>query len=530
MHQLVINTQERAISADINRLQKFLATDFSELFRYWLDVTSNGDVNAGVIVEPNTIETPLRADILGGLMVRPVQGATDLLVDPGVIMVMAPDAAPDESNYKYVHDVGVTSTGVIQIAAGGGGATRIDVVEVQINSVALVVTATRDIFNTSTGLFTATTVTKETSKQLTYRVRQGTAGGGFPGTVNGWLPICVASVPNTSTTNDTVTFWDVRPLVTSRVREMANISYDWPVALRNDFLIDDKTSAGQMRLTGQFRSAFGAYEMGGKLLRGTPGTDNAWCDLQDAANLAAGFSYSGTGWAYAYLVTPFGLPRWARYTDGPSGRVPRSPLGIVVVSATAPNHRTGKASAAIALPTSTGLGGSDSSAILVTAFRVLSGTPGGLICDGKTVWFRQNLEIIVNGSGISASGGTFTLTEGTHYPANAKAIYAQIVFSPTLAANTVAQGSACSLAVRLPGTTQDTALIVMAAPCLANTGALVTLTGPQSEMVRIPIPNQYPSVAGSGMVLDWVLGLFEVHGGTAPTLSSASLTIVGYDL
>lgn len=436
---MVINTQERALSVDINRLQRFKEQDLAELFRHMLDVyATSDDDQLGLMVEPNTVETPLRAEIINGLLVKPQAGSLNLLVDPGVAMVMAPDSATDESNYKYIRDEGVLTAGALAMGANASGSTRIDVIECRVNPTPSSVTDSRDIFNATTGLFAAATVTKEQRGRLEYRVRQGTPGSGFPANQSGWLPLCVASVPNGATTCDQMTFWDVRPLVkdretglVSRVRALPNIEH-------LQYAVDCETAAGQARMKGSAIAFYKGRMLGGRLRRGTPGTDEEYVDLEHADNLAQGFTITGSGYAYFYLLTPFGLPRWARYTTGPSGRVPRSPCGIMVVTNVAPQHLTNAPSAAINLPSSTGLGGSTTDGICVgTARQAGAGALDNLLASGKTILPDSTYTSSIAADSYDTTQAQFTMTEGTTYPAGAKEILVYVDFVYNVPANSV---------------------------------------------------------------------------------------------
>ena len=78
--EIVINTQERAISPDINRLQKFKGRDFAELLRYMLDAASNDDIDAGAnIIEVASSTSPLTGEIINGLQPTPQIGSTPCL-------------------------------------------------------------------------------------------------------------------------------------------------------------------------------------------------------------------------------------------------------------------------------------------------------------------------------------------------------------------------------------------------------------------------------------------------------------------
>lgn len=434
MKTLQINTQERAVSADINRLQKFKEKDVSELLRFMLDVHGSDDLDAGsVMATPSTLETPLRMEIINGLLVRPQLADFNLLVDAGVAMAMAPDAAADESNYKYVADPGVSTLGALTMSAGDPVDTRIDVIECRLDPTGYVATDNRDIFNPSTGLFVASSVTKEKASLLQYRVRQGTAGAGYPGAAAGWTPLMIASVPALAADNDAITFWDVRPLISDREFQ--------PFALTSD--LDDSfdvqgyvnnTSTGLVasgNLAGHATVKSGGRRLGGRLRRGSPGTDTNEIDLFDSANQATDFSLAADARYHVYLVTMFGLPRWARCNDAVVGdRLPRSPRGIPIATMIEPDSK-GNPIAPITLPAVFGFNGATTSTgKLIVAGQIYDATGDGRAPTATTLSGRwQNFgspytNSIIGVTQISSAGPAtthnITLTPGTHFPRNAR--------------------------------------------------------------------------------------------------------------
>lgn len=433
--QLVFNTQERAVSSDVNRLQSFAGANMAEVFRYLMNVTGTDDLDAGsVITEYTTLGTPLRAEILNGLLVKPQVGVLDLLVDPGVMFALAPDAAPDDSNYKLVKDPGVASTGLLAMTANPSGSARIDVIEVQVSSV-IVEVDSRDIFNPSTGTFVATSVTKARAATATFqgsasniRVRAGVAGSGFPGTVSGWLPLAVASLPAGTTTNDTITFWDVRPLVSDRAIGLSGLMLSRPVI--SSVLVNCIAGA---TTAGLVEAVLGGRRIGGRLRSGSTVVDADSIDVTIAANQeASGVTFVSARPWYVYLLTPFGLPRWARYTVT-APRLPRSPRGMPVVSVTAPDS-DGNPSAPIVLPATMGFNGASSAAGLAV---VAGGTVPGpirigfwtdglrtLLADAQTPGLGRPMEVAAAAFSVTAAVATarYNLTAGVNYPTNAREI------------------------------------------------------------------------------------------------------------
>jgi hypothetical protein len=536
---MVINTQERAISPDINRLQAFASKDRAELLRYLLDVTGSDDFDAGgVITEHTTLESPLRAEVINGLLVRPTGGNLVLAVDPGVLYAIAPDSGPDDSNYKFVEDPG-TSNGTLTMTANASGSTRIDVIECQLTPT-IVETDNRDIYDPTTGLFSATSVTKATQMLLTYRVRLGTPGSGFPGTASGWLPLAVATVPNGTTTNDAITFWDVRPLIWDREFAPTALRRSWPRQpyARYQGATSPITGASNYVVSGMLEVMFDGRRYGGEIRRGTPGTDAVSIDFEAAANLASGYSFPAANtMVFAYLVAPQGLPRWARYTDGPSGRVPRSPRGIIVVCGIAPNV-DGTPSTAIAMPDSTGFATTETNALCI--FMGLTETIGGHVTfypmesGGKVIAgvpYSPKSTHTISPTASSNSFATYLLTAGTHFPANAKRV--QLRFNASFTTDTTN-----------PQTWSPYAVAIW--PNGDTTSGHTVWTGPNENFTVFPVagtPNThvsnfdvwvtvsdvYPSGSNSTFTFQ-VEHDYNVQGAGAGSVSGQNLKVIGYEL
>jgi hypothetical protein len=429
--RLKINTQERAVSTDINRLQTFSGQDKAEMLRYALNVYGSDDLDAGgVLTEPNALETPLRAEIINGLMVSPGVASLAISILPGVLCALAPDAAVDESNYKYVRDP-VGSTGVLTMTANASGSTRIDVIECRVNPTEATVNDNRDIFDSTTGLFVATSVAKEIKGQLEYRVRLGTPAAGYPAAAAGWLPLAVASVPTATVTNDTITFWDVRPLLSDRADGGYNLTRDLPLVGNVQLSFDHETDTTKLLVRGSVNVVNQAgRRLGGRMRRGTPGTDAEYIDLKDAANQSG--TLGANDLAHFYLLTPFGLPRWAKYTNAPSARVPRSPRGIPVLTDVVAQHQRNVPASPITIPTSTGLVGTTSSATLVAiiptganAGDLYSGVVNDreqLFLVGPTNTANVALELIP-ATALAATQAYWDLTRDYNFPRAAKSLF-----------------------------------------------------------------------------------------------------------
>ena len=425
LKQLIVNPLERAISNDIMRAQSFSGAMLQELLRAALNTTIGADdANAGGLYIPNTTQgNPVSAQIYSGLLFAPSIGGTGATVSAGVVSLYDPDTSPstDDSQYKLVEDPG---TSLLSLTQNSSGSIRIDIIECsRVQPDNIIETDSRDIFNTVTGLFAAATVNKVSLAQLQYRIRTGAPGSGFPGTAQGWLPLAVASVPTGTTVWDTVTVWDVRPLISDNISVFSSL---WQTLPRRTKLLYSSSNNGSTNhiVNGVVELNFGTntpFRIGGNLRRGSPGTDASTIDFSDSSNQEASINLSGSGLAFYYLMLPFNLPRWARYTGFTSGsRIPRSPRGIPVLSRVAPEAVIGNPSGAITLPAVYGFNGAATgNAICYGATSFSSGVLGGQVTSaGKT-----NLALPLNGGFSSFNNttgkGLFTLTENSQFPAGA---------------------------------------------------------------------------------------------------------------
>lgn len=384
----VYNTRERLLSTDHNREQSFMADDTAEEYRKLLSTLTVRDASNSEEVETSgTVSDPLEGHILGGLMVDPQGGSDNLLVTPGVCYLVDPDgvtgssdpnpASPDDNEFKFVKSDGEQVLGTLQIADNPAGTIRIDVVECRRIPVNVDETDNRDIFDPSTGLFAATAVDKVVRSELEFRVRQGVAGAGFPGTVQGWMPLCVISVPALSSTPnvDNSTFWDVRPLVRDRVEPPFANTRLWSRSEQATAYCDDISAAAVSHpVSGFCEGELIGWRCGGTLRSGVPGTgDGDAIDILAAANQDGGVVLLGVPWTL-WALFPFGLVRWVRYNETGSPRRPGPFRGIPVISQVSTltlSHQT--PFVAIALPASTGLAGTTSVGTALLTMQTLTG-------------------------------------------------------------------------------------------------------------------------------------------------------------
>lgn len=470
---LVINPNERALSTEINRLQTFKGADMGELWRALMNTdTANGvgdDINPGFPNQVTSANSPVAAEVIDGLIPQFKNATLDVSIQPGRCFMYDPDSStyngllpnPDESQYKFINDPGL-NYGALFMTANSSGQTRIDVIECARTGVGytgvgytVLETDNRDVFNPITGAFAAATVNKVIAGQLQYRVRQGTPGSGFPGTAQGWLPLAVAVVPNGTSTNAGITFYDVRPLVADRVVAPFKLGYQTGRTFHVELNGDNSGINGSNTRLGGRVDAVGADWTGVFVVPGTRrlGGDfsfGTWGfpDLTSAGPLfsAAGVTNDA---AYLYLLEPFGLPRWCKYVLSGQAKTPSGPRGILCVSNVAPVPLIGSPSAAISLPTSTGLGGSTGMGFCVAALKYVAGVPIPFICDGRAQWVGQSgaVNTIYSSGQISGAGpynflmtpGASTLTNGATVgiPPNARAIYVEISLTLSISANTL---------------------------------------------------------------------------------------------
>lgn len=509
-----INTQERAISGDINRLQSFAAKGFNEAMRHMLLVESNSTTYA----VPVATTTPLTAEILHGLMVHPAVAALDLTIDPGaVLMVNPPAAGPDDSICIPVLSAGIPSAGTLAMTANASGSLRIDVIECRLHAVPITATDNRDIFDPTTGLFTATTVTKEIEQQLEFRVRAGTPGSGFPGSVDGWLPLAVASVPNGATTCDNITFWDVRPLAGDRVQFADVKDQVYPELTQLDARCE-RVDGSTTRLKGRWGANINGRKVGGRFVRSNPGTDDSFLLLNDLA------AEPITASPLLYVAFPYGLPRWARYAASPAARLPLDARGIWIVSNTAPNLY-GAPSSALTVPN---LLGTTSDAICVC---VLQRTGGSQYDDWNATNKIQQCYPAGTGTGNTVSG-TLDVSvydfavPTTFWPPNAKAIYVMCsadltindtkspVWSNFFNVQSEADTSGSTISIDMGKQTRYN-----------NTGSSETYEV-KSGVIRIPLPVE-ANTPGNRLIT-WVLNPSDLGSGTA-LAATATMQVMGYE-
>lgn len=422
LQHLIWNFQERVVSDDFNRAEQFAASALAELLRLPLTAIALESEAEGKTTPAATAGNPLRAVVFEGIRFRPEIGTTTGFVEPGCALVVYPDASPHpaDSPARLLLDPGVQSAGTLTLTAGGGGA-RIDVVECQPTNV-VTEADSRDVFDPSTGLFSPSLVNKVARGGLTYRIRTGTAGAGFPGTASGWLPIAVCLVPSSATTWDDCTVWDVRPLLADLADPPHVVTRAFP---RSSFSEGSavEESANVWKARGLVERSLSGWKVGGDLAPAASGSDYVGLH-SGAGNWEPGFAAVAERPWYLMLLQPFGLPRWSKLSPATAlERTPQAPRGIPVFTQKAPNL-DGEPSVAVALPTATGLGGSTTNGAVVLSGYFGTGLPlfrSTILSGGETHLMRPGIALAPT-SGAGTDVVTYDLIGNVTHPTHAVSV------------------------------------------------------------------------------------------------------------
>ena len=534
--QIVINTQERAVSTDINRLQAFASAEEQEVLRHLLSFRHGDELYPGTVTVPSGTGTPLRAEILGGLMVRPALASFEVLVDAGILVAVTGDGlGADDSSYKYIRSVGVPAA-TLSIGANVSGSIRIDVIECSIDSTPDSVSDNRDIFNASTGLFTAQSVTKEQKARLAFRIRQGTPGSGYPTAQAGWLPLCIASVPSGATSNDNVTFWDVRPLASDRERyaflqEPLGSSAGSIGEIYSVNGMVDRVSSTDVRFSGFFSGNFRGRRIGGTVRRCSPGTDTDYVNVADNANQAGagGLAEPLSDPLYVYACFPKGLPRWAMYAPASAGaRIPRGPSGILVTTDFKPNifGRSTSGGGGVGLPNATGLGGSATSDEALCVLTLLPASGGNFMeayADHREIRYAISTAAIVS-SAFASARWEFFLND-SDWPPNAKFLDVIIEGSVDVPANSESH-IRLDISVYADGVS-TTPLGRVLGPSLSFTSDGSPETFNFSVPVRLPAAILHPTAANLTHLVRVAPGIASAFGTIGTASTNANMYVYG---
>lgn len=435
-----ITLKERPTSGDVNRLQTLAAAGVAEVLHSIYEGRPTIETGAGGIESTAATSMALRSTVLSGLRCDPQAGVTDLLISPGVLVARSPDVVPDadDSDFKWIVDPGVVALGSLNLTPNGAGAPRIDVVECSVNDT-LEESANREVWDEATGQFLAPApVQKVRSRLLTYRIREGVAGAGYPGTVAGWLPLMVSSAPAGALVWDDCVLWDVRPLAAD-LHSATGLSRDgrrvitYQEATCEPAPLPPAVPLANLYLRGRVEATLGRYLVGGNLDDQLGG---GYLDLLDTANhdaTAAPF-VANQPW-HLWAAFPYSLPRWCRYD---TSLVPGTLRGIPLVSRTGPSSELGIPSATLLPPAALGLGAGAATTNATMLCAGLVGTAANAVW-GIEVHGEDTRHFVYGAYGAVAPTGaptdndaTWVLVDGTHVPANARGVY--VIFVATIAA------------------------------------------------------------------------------------------------
>lgn len=198
--QIVLNTRERASSDDMNNLQ---ALKDRTLLDSWLEQFQRRTYSVGA--QPVEVSQPI---VLGGLEVAP--SGLDIGVSPGVLLqdstTLVPVPGALDSDYRWS---ALRAAAVIANPAPGGDTWFL--IEAQMSEV-VAATATRDIFDTATGLFVPTLVDKRTERTIVLSLVTGTATDIPLPTGGDFVVIGAVLVPTGGGAIPAANFFDMRPL------------------------------------------------------------------------------------------------------------------------------------------------------------------------------------------------------------------------------------------------------------------------------------------------------------------------------
>lgn len=446
---IVENTRERVVSTDWNRTQAFANGFSNEAIREQMLVPVDDSFGVGTTftalgplttaIDITVPSAPEYAGILNGLMVIAPLTATYLLITSGMVAMVDPEGQPGSSDpspanpddgpgpARTVWSEGVSNAGALAWTPNPGPGARVDIVECQ-RTFVVAETDNRDIFNPATGQFSPGSVVKATTGGLTFRIRQGTAGGGLPAPAIGWIPIAVISAPAGAANLDTCEIWDVRPLLSDLASPFAQVRNVIPRIDRCGMSCSPHEAPGELRLSGESVGIFLGWKIGGLFYE--PGAvGQGFLNLAQTQYFSSGFSPAASTIYYLYALWPGGYVRWVRYWKTPlagtGGRTPGPCRGILAISHILSIN--GIPTAPIGVPSSWGIGGSTSIAMaLMSSVTDTGALAKGFVDDGQMTQIEQSATAWKTVIGtISVPGGpttevSFSLTPGVDFPFGSK--------------------------------------------------------------------------------------------------------------
>ncbi len=391
--RVVINTRERAVSTDINRLQDLLGQDLGEVFRGL----------SGVHTYPAASPAEDRSAVLRGLTGTPGAGMSVDIAEGHALVMAAGAVGADDSRYRLLR---ARTTQNAVLGASDPANPRYDLVEV---SAAADTTESplRDIYDPVTGTFAPAVVPKVVRAGVTVQVTAGVAAANptLPAFSGGnWIPIMAVRVPAAAAGIVQNDISDLRPLwVPAPTNRMHGVKQG--LSLFPSSAVVDVAS---------FILRPGVAVVDGQVVRRTNSQS-----LTLASHVDSGVVLAANTWYYVYLFAG----RSAGATGfRPRHTVPGSPTleGFVVVTNVVPTS-DGYPSAAVNLPTGYAAnhfyGGTSTRGLYLGAIRTGTAATDVSPFQRHGDWIRRN-EVFANFvAGASPSTTTVLLNAAGLLPA-----------------------------------------------------------------------------------------------------------------
>lgn len=438
--------------------------------------------------------------------------------------------------------------GVFTFVPNAGPGVRVDMLEMQRAPNTVEESASRDIYDTSSGLFTSSVVQKVVASHVTYRIRSAAAGAGVPAPAQGWLPLTVIGVPSTAANFDGCTIYDVRPLIRDRNNGLHNLeaSLIQPKTFR-ELYSDRATSPGQVLFSGVFDTTGGdGYRQGGVIKWVDGGVDSPFIDLAAAANRG---TFGVANFTYVWLIYPQFYPRFVRYTSTPvapfGGRVPFGMRGIPCVTTTPPPDTNfgwfgAGSNVNLVIPDSAGLGtGNTAASATARLIAAIPNDAGNVPAHGsvRDNWVLPGFDALT-GTGLavkSVVGSTnivgefgvlcdeWVLSRGIQYPVGTRRLRVQVSTIFTAAAGTDVDVEP-SVSVRAPAN-RDWATQFTQGPRLSIKVPAAGNFSVNFE-VEIDVPLLQTSVPTLHVRVNWV----SSSGGLARNVANSIVEVDGWEL
>lgn len=403
--QIVINTRERAVSADINDLQSLKDRTLLDSWRQMLErrTFTLGAAPAGA---PSNV-------VLGGLEVSPA--GTDVVIAPGVLLqeslTLVPTPGTLDSSYRWASLLAAATE-----TPPAPGSDTWYLLEAQMVEV-VALSTTRDIFNTGTGLFVPTLVDKRNERTLAFQFITGTSTQAPAPTGGDWVPIAIVFRPGGGGPVLASHLIDVRPMFdrdlaldrfySSSIRARGDrlvVTSSVPGTPSNSITVNAEVYANPQRLWHARTSAL---------------------DVSAAAVLEVGTVLAADTWFYLYLCPWQGLapvdPRVATAT----GR------GVLCLSANGPATQGGaRNTSTIALPAPYGVSAAPvNECVCVAALRRNAANTGWLVSwtvDGGKTFRIEGIQVHTAAALAAATPSSFDLATLPGIPATAKTAIVEI--------------------------------------------------------------------------------------------------------